>query len=160
AVLIGLAYVSIIYALCVAFGHVGRGLCILLVIMQIPGASGLYPIEMMPGFFRAIYPLLPFSYGIDAMRETIAGFYGSHYWNFVGVLALMMVLSLVLGLVLRRRLANFNLLFNREIASTDLLIGEKVQVVGSGYRLSDVIRAMQNRGEYREDLDRRARVFT
>src|SRR5690606_9436369 len=122
AVLIGLAYVSIIYALSVAFGHVGRGLCVLLVIMQIPGASGLYPIELMPGFFRAIYPLLPFSYGIDAMRETIAGFYGSHYWNFVGVLALMMVLSLVLGLVLRRRLANFNLLFNREIASTDLLI--------------------------------------
>lgn len=155
-----LVYVSIIYALSVAFGHVGRGLCVLLVIMQIPGASGLYPIELMPGFFRAIYPLLPFSYGIDAMRETIAGFYGAHYWGFVGVLALMMVLALVLGLVLRRRLANFNLLFNREIASTDLLIGEKVQVVGSGYRLSDVIHALQNRGEYREDLERRARPFT
>lgn len=155
-----LVYVSIIYALSVAFGHVGRGLCVLLVIMQIPGASGLYPIELMPGFFRAIYPLLPFSYGIDAMRETIAGFYGAHYWGFVGVLALMMVLALVLGLVLRRRLANFNLLFNREIASTDLLIGEKVQVVGSGYRLSDVIRAMQDRGEYRENLERRARPLT
>ena len=155
-----LVYVSIIYALSVAFGHVGRGLCVLLVIMQIPGASGLYPIELMPGFFRAIYPLLPFSYGIDAMRETIAGFYGAHYWRYIGVLSLMMVLSFVLGLVLRRRLANFNLLFNRQIASTDLLIGEKVQVVGSGYRLTDVIRAMQNRHEYRDDLARRSRPFT
>lgn len=155
-----LVYVSIIYALSVAFGHVGRGLCVLLVIMQIPGASGLYPIELMPGFFRAIYPLLPFSYGIDAMRETIAGFYGAHYWNNIGVLALMMLLSFVLGLVLRRRLANFNLLFNRQIASTDLLIGEKVQVVGSGYRLTDVIRAMHNRSEYRDDLARRSRPFT
>ena len=155
-----LVYVSIIYALSVAFGHVGRGLCVLLVIMQIPGASGLYPIELMPGFFRAIYPLLPFSYGIDAMRETIAGFYGGHYWRFVGVLTLMMLLAVVLGLVLRRRLANFNLLFNRQIASTDLLIGEKVQVVGSGYRLGDVIHALQNKGEFRADLDRRARPFT
>ena len=155
-----LVYVSIIYALSVAFGHVGRGLCVLLVIMQIPGASGLYPIELMPGFFRAIYPFLPFSYGIDAMRETIAGFYGGHYWRFIGVLALMGLLAIVLGLVLRRRLANFNLLFNRQIASTDLLIGEKVQVVGSGYRLSDVIHALQNRGEYREDLERRAKPFT
>ncbi|TDP94268.1 putative membrane protein [Leucobacter luti] len=155
-----LVYVSIIYALCVAFGHIGRGLCVLLVIMQIPGASGLYPIELMPGFFRAIYPLLPFSYGIDAMRETIAGFYGGHYWKYMGVLTLMMVLSFVLGLVLRRRLANFNLLFNREIASTDLMIGEKVQVVGSGYRLTDVIHAMQNRHEYRDDLARRSRPFT
>lgn len=155
-----LVYVSIIYALCVAFGHIGRGLCVVLVIMQIPGASGLYPIELMPGFFRAIYPLLPFSYGIDAMRETIAGFYGAHYWRFVGVLALMMLLAFVLGLVLRRRLANFNLLFNREIASTDLLIGETVQVVGSGYRLSDIIRALQHKGEYRDELERRARPFT
>lgn len=159
-VLIALAYVSIIYALCVAFGHVGRGLCILLVIMQIPGASGLYPIELMPGFFRAIYPLLPFSYGIDALRETIGGFYGDHYWRFLGALAVFVALAFLLGLVLRRRLANFTLLFNRKVLSTDLLIGEKVQVVGSGYRLTDVIRALSNRGEYREDLAQRSELFT
>jgi putative membrane protein len=159
-VLIALAYVSIIYALCVAFGHVGRGLCILLVIMQIPGASGLYPIELMPGFFRAIYPLLPFSYGIDAMRETIGGFYGGHYWRFLGALAVFVALAFLIGLVLRRRLANFTQLFNRQVLSTDLLIGEKVQVVGNGYRLTDVIRALANRSEYREDLDRRAERFT
>ncbi len=158
--LIALAYVSIIYALCVAFGHVGRGLCILLVIMQIPGASGLYPIELMPGFFRAIYPLLPFSYGIDAMRETIGGFYGGHYWRFLGALAVFVALAFLIGLVLRRRLANFTQLFNRQVLSTDLLIGEKVQVVGNGYRLTDVIRALSNRSEYREDLDRRAERFT
>ncbi|ODT41815.1 MAG: hypothetical protein ABS62_04960 [Microbacterium sp. SCN 70-200] len=159
AVLISLAYMSIVYALCVAFGHVGRGLCILLVIMQIPGASGLYPIEMMPGFFRAIYPFLPFTYGIDAMRETIAGFYGSHYWQFLGMLSIFVVLAWVLGLVLRSRLANLNLVFNREIAATDLLIGEKVQVVGSGYRLSDVFHALSDRREYRDDLARRAAPF-
>ncbi|MEV4669828.1 YhgE/Pip domain-containing protein [Microbacterium sp. LWO12-1.2] len=159
-VLIALAYVSIIYALCVAFGHVGRGLCILLVIMQIPGASGLYPIELMPGFFRAIYPLLPFSYGIDAMRETIGGFYGGHYWRFLGALAAFVALAFLLGLVLRRRLANFSQLFNRQVLSTDLLVGEKVQVVGSGYRLTDMIRALSTRAEYREDLARRAEPFT
>lgn len=159
-VLIALAYVSIIYALCVAFGHVGRGLCILLVIMQIPGASGLYPIELMPGFFRAIYPLLPFSYGIDAMRETIGGFYDGHYWRYLGALAVFVALAFLIGLVLRRRLANFTLLFNRQVLATDLLIGEKVQVVGSGYRLTDVIRALSNRREYREDLARRAVPFT
>src|SRR5690606_3702948 len=159
-VLVALAYVSIVYALCVAFGHVGRGLCILFVIMQIPGASGLYPIEMMPGFFRAIYPLLPFSYGIDAMRETIAGFYGNHYWRFMGALAVFVALAFLLGLVLRRRLANLHILFNKEIASTDLLIGEKVQVTGTGYRLSQVIHALSNRREYRDELARRARPFT
>ncbi|WP_448235787.1 YhgE/Pip family protein [Microbacterium paulum] len=159
AVLISLAYVSIIYALCVSFGHVGRGLCVLLVIMQIPGASGLYPIELMPQFFRNIYPFLPFTYGIDAMRETIAGFYGAHWWRFMGTLAIFVVLAWVLGLVLRRRLAELNRLFNREIITTDLLIGEDVQIVGRGYRLTDVIHALADRGRFRDRLDRRARPF-
>lgn len=158
-ILISLAYVSIIYALCVAFGHVGRGLCVLLVIMQIPGASGLYPIELMPQFFRNIYPFLPFTYGIDAMRETIAGFYGAHWWRFMGALAIFVVLAWIVGLVLRRRLAYLNRLFNREVIATDLLIGEDVQVVGRGYRLTDVIHALADRGEFRNRLDRRARPF-
>ncbi|WP_454111388.1 YhgE/Pip family protein [Microbacterium aurum] len=159
-VLIALAYVSIIYALCVSFGHVGRGLCILLVIMQIPGASGLYPIEMMPGFFRAIYPVLPFTYGIDAMRETIAGFYGAHYWRFIGTLAVFVALAFLLGLVLRRRLANLNRVFNREIAATDLLIAEDVQITGGGYRLTHILHALSDRQEYGHDLRRRAGSFS
>lgn len=158
-ILISLAYVSIIYALCVAFGHIGRGLCVLLVIMQIPGASGLYPIELMPQFFRNIYPFLPFTYGIDAMRETIAGFYGAHWWRFMGVLAIFVVMAWVLGLVVRRRLAYLNRLFNREVIATDLLIGEDVQIVGRGYRLTDVIHALADRDKFRDRLDRRARPF-
>ena len=34
---------------------------------------------MMPGFFRALNPWLPFTYGIRAMRETIAGYYGNYF---------------------------------------------------------------------------------
>ncbi len=154
AVLISWAYISIIYALSVAFGHVGRGLCILLVIMQIPGASGLYPIEMMPDFFRGIYPFLPFTYGIDALRETIAGFYDGTYWRCLAALAIFVAVAFLIGLVLRRRLANLNMLFNRQIASTDLLIGEKVQVTAGGYRLADVYRALGDRAHFRDDIAR------
>lgn len=153
-------YLSIIYALSVALGHIGRGIAIVLVIMQIPGASGLYPIEMMPGFFRALYPFLPFTYGIDAMRETIAGFYGGNYWHAIAVLGVFLTLSFLLGLVLRKRLANLNLVFNREIHAADLLISEDVQVVSGSYRLTDMIHALSDRSEYRDDVARRARLFT
>ncbi len=47
------------------------------VILQIPGSSGTYPIEMTPAFFQKLHPLLPFTYGVNAMREAIAGMYGS-----------------------------------------------------------------------------------
>ncbi|UJP09480.1 YhgE/Pip domain-containing protein [Microbacterium sp. KUDC0406] len=130
SVLIGLAYLSIIYALSVCFGIVGKGLCILLVIFQIPGASGLYPIEMMPDFFRGLYPFLPFTYGIDALRETISGFYDGHWWQAMGTLAVFVALAFALGLFLRRRLGNFALLFNRRLAESELLVSEDVQIVG------------------------------
>lgn len=70
-------YVNIIYALAITFKHIGKAVAVLLIILQIPGSSGTYPIEMMPEFFQKLYPLFPFSYGIDAMREAIAGFYGN-----------------------------------------------------------------------------------
>lgn len=158
-VLIGLAYLSIIYALSVCFGYIGKGLCILLVIFQIPGASGLYPIEMMPDFFRGLYPFLPFTYGIDALRETISGFYGAHYWGFLGALAVFVALAFALGLFLRGRLGNFALLFNRRLAESGLLVSEDVQLTGRR-RAPEIIRALTDGDGYRADVARRTRRFT
>lgn len=59
--------------------YIGKALAVVLVILQIPGSSGTYPIEMTPVFFQRLHPLLPFSYGIGAMRECIAGFYKNNY---------------------------------------------------------------------------------
>ena len=72
-VITSLVYMSVIFALSTTFMHVGKGVCVALVILQVPGASGLYPIEMMPGFFRTLYPLLPFTYSIangDHVRHS------------------------------------------------------------------------------------------
>lgn len=159
-VLIGLAYLSIIYALSVCFGFVGKGLVVLLVIMQIPGASGLYPIEVMPGFFRALHTVLPFTYGINAMRETIAGFYDGYYWHSMGVLALYVALAFALGLILRPRLGNLILLFNRKIAGTQLFVSEDVQIASGRHRLSQLIDALVNRDEYRSTVEHQQERFT
>lgn len=160
SVLIGLAYLSIIYALSVAFGYVGKGLCILLVIVQIPGAAGLYPIELMPGFFRALHPLLPFTYGIDAMRETISGFYGDRYGHVMVVIAVFVVLSFTLGIFLRYRLGNFVLLFSRRLAAAQLFVTEDVHIIGRRHQLTQIIHALSNRAEYRQDVTLKARRFT
>ena len=159
SVLIGLAYLSVIYALSVCFGYVGKGLCILLVIFQIPGASGLYPIEMMPDFFRGLYPFLPFTYGIDALRETISGFYDGAWWRAMGTLAIYVVLAFALGLFLRRRLGNFALLFNRRLSESQLLVSEDVQITGRRHT-PQIIRALTDGDGYRAQVAERARRFT
>lgn len=159
SVFIGFVYMAVIYALAVSFGYVGKGIIILLVIMQIPGASGIYPIEMMPGFFRALFPFFPFTYGIDALRETIGGFYHGDYWKFIAVLALFAGLAFLLGLFYRQRLGNFARLFNRRLSETNLFISENVQVLGSRRRVTQIVQALTNREVFRKEAARQAAWF-
>ena len=149
-VFIGLVYMSIIYALSVSFGYIGKGIAVLLVIMQIPGASGIYPIEMMPEFFRALFPFFPFTYGIDALRETIGGFYHLYYFKYLAVLLLFAALAFFLGLFLRQRLGNFSRLFNTKLASTGLFLSEDVQTLGSRRRLTQLVQALTDKEKLRE----------
>lgn len=158
-VLVSLAYLSIIFALSKSLAHVGKGICVLLVMLQIPGASGLYPIEMMPDFFRALYPLMPFTYGIDAMRETIGGFYDGHYAVALGKLSIFVALSFILGLTAHRYLANVNLLFADELDQTEIFVGEKAEAPARSYRLSQIIRALVDKDEYEQGILARARSF-
>lgn len=155
----GFVYMAIIYALAMSFGYVGKGMAVLLVIMQIPGASGIYPIEMMPSFFKALYPFFPFTYGIDAMRETIGGFYNGDYWRSFLVLLLFAVLAFALGLFFRQRLGNFARLFNSKLSMTGLFLSENVQVLGSRRRVTQLVQALTNREKFREHTRRQAHWF-
>lgn len=154
-ILTGLAYLTIIYGLVAAFGHVGRGIAVVLAFLQIPGASGMYPIEMTPDFFQAISPFLPFTYGINALRETIGGFYGDHWWRSIGALALMALIALVAGTLLRRRLSHVNGLVNDQLEDGGLIISERVELTGSSYRLSDTLGALRDREAFRDEIDHR-----
>lgn len=60
-VICSFVYVNIIYALSISFKHIGKALCVLLVILQIPGSSGTYPVEMTPAFFQNV-PSVPTLY--------------------------------------------------------------------------------------------------
>ncbi|MDD7542147.1 MAG: YhgE/Pip domain-containing protein [Mobiluncus porci] len=152
-------YLAIIYALAAALSYVGRTLAVVLVIMQIPGASGIYPIELMPSFFQRIYPLLPFSYGINAMRETIGGFYGERYLQSIASVFLMAFAALVLGFIGRRHLGYFTSLFFEELGRTELVVNENVQLQGVNYRLSNIIALLANRKEFAARLARRQDFF-
>ncbi len=113
--------VNLIYALAYAFKHIGKAIAAILLIFQIPGSSGMYPVEMMPAFFQFIHPLLPFTYSIDAMREAIGGMYGMQYWADLACLALFIPLGFFVGLIIGRAAINLNILFDRKLAETDLL---------------------------------------
>ncbi|RSX50393.1 YhgE/Pip domain-containing protein [Bifidobacterium callimiconis] len=157
--LISFVYVNVIYALAASLKHIGKAVAVILVIVQIPGSSGMYPIEMMPDFFRRLYPFLPFTYGINAMRETIGGAYGSHYWHDLGTLLWFLAAALLLGLVARPYLLNLNALFDRRLGATDLMVAEKNNMLNERFKLTSVIKLLMGVDEVRPQIRRRAHRF-
>lgn len=152
-------YVNLIYAMALTFKHIGKALAVVLVILQIPGSSGTYPIEMTPVFFQRLHPLLPFSYGIGAMRECIAGFYKNNYAKNLLILLLFLLLAFFIGLVLRPLLMNLNHLFDKRLAETDLMLGETATDELARPQLTLMMKTMMQDKEGRADFILRANRF-
>lgn len=152
-------YVNLIYALSITFKHIGKALSVILVILQIPGSAGTYPIEMTPAFFQFVHPLLPFTYGINAMREAIAGIYGMHYWKNILCLAVFLPIALGLGLLLRPHLLNLNYLFDRKLVETDLMICEEEGIQREKISLSTAVKILAGQDEFRKSLNDKIEKF-
>lgn len=114
-------FTLLIYALTVSFGDIGKALAVVVVVIQIAGSSGTYPIELLPVFFQKVYIYFPFPYAINAMRETISGRYGSDYWQFMGVLLLFVAASLALGLFIRKPFMKLNHYMHHRMHDTDMM---------------------------------------
>ena len=118
---ISLVFTMIIYTLVVAFGNAGKALAVLLLVIQISGSGGAYPLQLLPEWFQSISPFLPATHAIAAMRSAIAGIYAADFWISLGLLALFLVPTLLLGLVLRRPLISFNRGLVEAMESTKLM---------------------------------------
>ena len=119
--LAGFVFCNMIYTLTVSFGDVGKALAVVLLVMQVAGSGGTFPIEMTADFFQAVYPFLPFTHAINAMHAAMAGAYGMEYWTELGLLASYLVPSLALGLVLRRPVMRANAWVAEQLESTKLM---------------------------------------
>ncbi|MBB6691516.1 YhgE/Pip domain-containing protein [Cohnella xylanilytica] len=71
--LLSTVFMLMVYTLVSVFGNVGKAMAIVLLVLQLAGAGGTFPIQLTPPFFQAIHPFLPFTYGIGMMREAVGG---------------------------------------------------------------------------------------
>ncbi|MFA9398646.1 MAG: YhgE/Pip family protein [Clostridiaceae bacterium] len=89
----------LMYALTVAFGNVGEGIAVIIMVVQVAGAGGTFPIEVLPKIYRDIYKFLPFTYCMNAMRECVGGLYQFDYLKDMGIMGVYVIASLIIGLV-------------------------------------------------------------
>lgn len=114
-------FTLMIYTLTISFGDIGKAFAVVIMVIQIAGSSGTYPIELLPDIFQAIYRYFPFPYAINAMRETISGMYENDYSIYMGQLLIFAVASLVVGLVIRKPFMKVNHFIEERMEDTQLM---------------------------------------
>lgn len=92
-----ISFAIIIFTILSLFGHIGDGICIVLMVVQLSGTGGTYPVQAMPLFFRIIEPFVPFPYGVDLMREAIGGPYWPNTFKYIAALIIFAVIFILIG---------------------------------------------------------------
>lgn len=118
----GIVFMMINYALVFALDNIGLGAGVIILVLQVAGSGGTYPVEVLPGIFRTLYPFMPFRYAMDAMRECIGGMYDGTYWKCIGILALFALFSVAFGMALYRPARRLNEMIATSKAKSEIML--------------------------------------
>lgn len=117
----GLVFVFIIYTLVATFANLGKALAVLLLIVQVTGCGGSYPLQMLPDFVQVLSPWLPATHALDAMRAAMMGVYQNDFWIHLGILVAFIVPFLILGLLLRKPISKFMDWYTEKVEASKLI---------------------------------------
>ncbi|MGO5072594.1 YhgE/Pip family protein [Clostridium sporogenes] len=121
SIFISIIFSMIIYTLVSVFGNVGKALGVILLVLQISASGGTFPIEVTPGFFQRINPLLPFTYAVSGMREAVGGVIEGILLIDIVILLIYFTLSILLALLLKKKLEKINKNFVRKFKESGLV---------------------------------------
>jgi putative membrane protein len=100
---------------------VGKAIVVVIMVLQIAGSSGSYPIEILPPVFGDVYKFFPFPYAINAMREALCGMYGAAMFRYLAELLVFAVIGLAIGLLVRKPFIGLHKFVSEKIEETELL---------------------------------------
>ncbi len=121
ASLTSFVFTLLVYSLTLSFGDIGKAVAVVIMVIQIAGSGGTFPIELLPSVYRNIYIFFPFPYAINAMRETIGGMYGNMYVKSLLQLMIFAAAALVLGLIIRKPFIKWNHFVEKRMEDTKMM---------------------------------------
>lgn len=99
--LISVVFMSIVYTAVAVLGDVGKAVAIILLVLQIASSGGTYPVVLLPEFFQMVHPFLPFTYGVDLMREAVGGIIWGRALKNISFLFGFLTISILVGIFLK-----------------------------------------------------------
>ena len=115
-------FTLLIYSLTVAMGNVGEAVAVIVMVIQVAGAGGTFPIEVLPEVYQMIYKFLPFTYCMNALRECVGGLYKNDYWMDLRALGIYILISLFIGLVVAIPLRRLNKVIERSKEKSKVML--------------------------------------
>ena len=114
-------FINIIYALATSFGDVGKAIAVFIMVLQVAGSGGTFPVQMLPPLFQMAYPFLPFVHSENAFRAAMFGVYNGDWAQEMAILAAFLIPALLLGLVLRKPFVPLNEWIEEKMEETKLM---------------------------------------
>lgn len=102
SVFTSIVFTSIVYSLVSIFGDLGKAIAVILLVIQVAGSGGTFPIQVTPQFFQNVYPLLPFTYAISGLRETVGGIYMPNLTKDIYALLVFMIIPIFFTVLLKK----------------------------------------------------------
>ena len=115
-------FTMITYSLTVAFENVGEAAAVVIMVIQVAGAGGTFPIQCLPAIYQDIYKYLPFTYAMDALRECVGGTYSWYYWKCILALLVYVGICLFIGLVIAKPCRKLNAIVDKSKEKSEIMI--------------------------------------
>lgn len=103
ALIVSVVFMIFIYSLASSLGNVGKAIAIILLVVQISGTGGIYPVQIMDQIFRVLHPYLPMTYAITLVREAQLGLVWSNYLPALIILLAMGIVTVVVAVIIKER---------------------------------------------------------
>ena len=103
AILVSVVFMILIYSLISALQTVGKGIAVILLVLQISATGGIYPIQIMHPFFQTLYPYMPMTYAIKLIREAQLGVVWSNYWPALAILLAIGIITVIVAVAIKEK---------------------------------------------------------
>ena len=100
---VSIVFMILIYAIISATGALGKGLLVILLVLQISGSGGIYPIQIMNNVSQIFYPFLPMTYAINIIREAQLGVVWGNYIPSLFIVLAIGIVSFIVGKYLKEK---------------------------------------------------------
>ena len=120
AMLVSVVFMVLIYSIISAVGTVGKGIAVILLVLQISATGGIYPIQIMHQFFQVLYPYLPMTYAIKLIREAQLGVVWSNYWPALIILLAIGIITVIVSMIIKEKADKRSKYFEEKLGESEL----------------------------------------